>query len=352
MLDISPAPWSYYGPTFTINSLAPTNQTFRLHHLELLYNFKTGVLGDSVYNAEAAEGYMGMTVREAVQAPYLMDQVLALSAANMSVKRPHQRRFYREEATHLQTRALVLFNAAQTSEVTDNNALAGFVYSTLLSQQVLFDALLVRTDFPALLDRLAAAFRICGGVRIMCGKSWPFIMTQYREQVGINLPDEFISGSGPETVFSMELTRLETLLANANLDPSILNPCNTALSYLRDLSHAPEHHRFSAFRSTRLVQWAVLVPSDFIKLLEERRPEALVIIAYYALLIHDTKDYYWLSGDAGAFIIRSITKFLGNYWAEWLAWPNEVLDSADNSDGAQPLSPIDISTRCRVDELS
>ncbi len=344
-----PPPWSPYEPAFTINSLVSTDQTFRLYHLELLHNFKAGVLEESVLDIAAAEGYMAMTVREAVQAPYLMDQLLAVSAANMSVKRPHQRRFYQEEATHLQTRGLVLFNASLALEATDH-AMARFVFSTLLSHQVLFDAFSIRADFPTLLDRLAAAFRVCGGVRVMSGEWWPLIITQYQQQVGINLPQEFVVGSGPETILTMKLAHLENLLAKANLSPSILRPCNTALSYLRDMSYADDRPRFSAFRTTRVLQWAVIVPPDYINLVEERRPEALIILAYYALLIHDTRNY-WVSGDAGAFIIRSITKFLGKYWAEWLAWPNEVLDSADSTNGAISLSAIDIGMQCRIDEL-
>ncbi|TGJ80930.1 hypothetical protein E0Z10_g7841 [Xylaria hypoxylon] len=319
------------------------------HITKLLHNFKTGVLDGGIYDVATAEAYMGMTIREAVQAPYLMDQILALSAANMSVKRPHQRQFYQAEAAHLQTRGLVLFNAAQALEATDN-ALAGFVFSILLSQQVLFDALLIRTDFPVLLEKLIAAFRICGGVRIMGGKSWPFIMAQYQQQAGINLPDVFLPNPGVETVFTMKLAQLGTFLANASLDPSTLSICNAALTCLRHLSFTSKSYEYSAFQTTRLLHWAVAVRPEFIKLLEERRPEALIIVAYYALLIHDTRDY-WLSGDAGAFIIRSITKFLGNYWAEWLAWPNEVLDSANSSDRASSLAPINIRMRCRVDEL-
>ncbi|KAI1427628.1 hypothetical protein F5Y12DRAFT_142833 [Xylaria sp. FL1777] len=345
---VAPTPWSQYEPAITINSLVSTNQTFKLHHLELLHNFKAGVLGESVLDLAAADGYMAMIVREAVQAPYLMDQVLAVSAANMSVKRPHQRRFYQEEATHLQTRGLTLFNASRALEAADH-AMAGFVFSTLLSHHVLFDAFSTRTDFPMLLDRLVAAFRVCGGVRIVCGKSWPFIVTQYHQQVGIN-PEEFIARSGSQTILTTKLAHLETLLADANLSPSILNPCNTALNHLRDLSYSEDRRRLSAFQTTRLLQWAVVIPPDFINLVEERRPEALIIIAYYALLIHDTRGY-WVSGDAGAFIIRSITSFLGKYWAGWLAWPNEVLDSVDPNNGATLLSTLDISTQCSTDEV-
>lgn len=286
---------------------------------------------------------MAMTVGEAVQAPYLMDQLLAVSAANMSIKRPQQQRFYQEEATQLQTRGLALFNAVQVSEATDN-ALAGFVFSTLLAQQVLFDTFSSRPDISTFLDKLAGALNICGGVRTMSGIAWPFIRAQYEQQTGINLPGEFVAGCGSKTMLTMKLAHLETLLAGANLSPSIMDPCKTAIDLLRDLSYNPDRPRNSPVRMTRMLQarvlqWAVLVPADFVKLIEQRRPEALIITAYYALLMHETRDC-WLYGDAGAFIIRSITALLGKYWAEWLAWPNEVLASMSYVN--MPLSQIDI----------
>ncbi|KAI1746969.1 hypothetical protein F4782DRAFT_522849 [Xylaria castorea] len=341
-------PLSLSRPAFTINSLISTDQTFKLYHLELLHNFRTDVLGNIILNPAAIDGYMAMTVGEAAEAPYLMDQLLAISAANMSTKRQHQRRFYQDEATHLQTRGLASFNAAQAAA---DNTLAGFVFSTLLSQQVLFDAFSTRTDFPTFLDKLITSFHICGGVRIMTGKSWPFIMAQYRKKTGISLPAEFIVGRGPDTILTMKLARLEMLLANENISSSVLSSCNTALRLLRDISYTPPvGSRLSAVRTTRVLQWAVQVPPDFIKLLEQRQPESLIIIAYYALLIHDTRDY-WAYGDAGAFIIRSITRFLGKYWAGWLAWPNEVIDSIDSAHCVRSSPPIDIGMQCRIDEL-
>ncbi|KAI0814144.1 hypothetical protein GGR55DRAFT_497565 [Xylaria sp. FL0064] len=343
---VIPTPWSQYGPSLTISSLVSTNQTFKLHHLELLYNFKAGVLEESVLQLSGAEGYMAMTVREAAQAPYLMDQVLAVSAANMSVKRPHERRFYQEEAIRLQTRGLALFNACRALEVTEHT-LARFIFSTLLSYQALFDAFSVRSSFPMLLDRLVAAFRICNGVRAMCGEFWPTIITLYEQNVGINLPGEFVPSCGPESRLTRELARLETLLANANLSPSTLDPCNEALNYLRNLSYAEDRPRFLKYLTSRLIQWPVVVPTEFINLVEERRPEALIVIAYYAVLMHDIKGY-WISGDAGAFIIRSITHFLGNHWAEWLRWPNEILNS--NTE-VSSLSRLDIDMEHTIDHL-
>ncbi|KAJ3579573.1 hypothetical protein NPX13_g991 [Xylaria arbuscula] len=341
-------PWALYEPLFSINSLVTTDQTFKLHHLELLHNFKAGVLRESVFDLAAADGYMAMTVQAAVQAPYLMDQALAISAAHMSVTRPSQRRFYQQEAAQLQTRALALFNGSRALEKTEQ-AMAGFVYSTLLSQHVLFDAFSTRDDFQTLLEKLVAAFRICGGVRLVSGNSWPFIMSQYQHHVGISLPHEFIDVDGGETILTTKLADIRSRMANANLSPSILDPCDTALQYLQELSYARNRASILYFRATHLLHWAVRVPSSFIDLVEQRRPEALIIIAHYALLIHDAKGH-WLSGDAGAFIIRSITVLLGKYWAHWLAWPNEVLDSIGSNCAIKLLSALDADC-CENEDL-
>lgn len=292
---------------------------------------------------------MDMTVREAVRVPYLMDQVLALSAANLSITRSHKQKFYRDEATHLQTRGITLFNAVYASSQPQND-LASFVFSTLLAQQVLFDAFHTRVDFPTFLDRLVRALHISGGVRLMCGRSWPFIIAQYREQAGINMPAAYIAHSGTGTVFTAKLDLLDTLLAEENTSPAIASPCKEALGYLRDLSYARDRPRNKASRGAGVIHWAVIVPAAFIRLIEQRRPEALIITAYYALLVHCMRGE-WMAGDAGAFIIRSVTKFLGSYWAEWLAWPNEVVDSTEGVDGREPFSPIDIMTPQRVDEI-
>ncbi|KAI0400738.1 hypothetical protein F4802DRAFT_583837 [Xylaria palmicola] len=343
---------SLVRPSLTVDSIVATGQTFKLHHLELLHNFRTDVIGGHLLDFGAIERYMNMAVAAAAQAPYLMDQVLALSAANMSAKRPHQRRFYRDEATHLQTRGLSLFNAAACTDV--NDAFAGFVFSTLLSQQVLFDAFSTRTDFAAFLDSLTAALHISGGVRVVSSRSWPFILAQYRDQAGMSMPNDFVPDSGVVTLFTVKLCQLEALLVGANLSPSVSDPCKKALQFLRELSFDTSLNppRFCAFRRTRIIHWAVITPTDFVKLLEQRQPEALVIVAYYALILHDTREYWLCGDDTGAFIIRSITGFLGKRWAGWLAWPNEVIDSVDSPHEIQPFSQIDIDTQNIIDYLA
>ncbi|KAI0447301.1 hypothetical protein F4803DRAFT_364960 [Xylaria telfairii] len=308
---------------------AVLEQTFQLDHLELFHHFEHNIWSFASLEDAVGKSFVDMVARQAITIPYLMDQLLALSATHMCIHRPHRASFYREEATRLQTRALGLFNATKVT-VTPGEGLPAFLFSILLSHQILFDTLSTRTDFPTFLDKLATSFRLCAGVRIIAGGSWSSITAQYYQQTGIELATKWMLDTGSDTVFARRLTHLRSLIKETNSSLSVSTPCIEALDLLRNLSSVEDAPLAGSLRNiivlrwTVVIRWAVTVPSDFVKLIEQRQPEALIITAYYGVLIHNARDF-WVFGDAGAFIIRSITRFLGSYWAEWLAWPNEVL---------------------------
>ena len=53
-----------------------------------------------------------------------------------------------------------------------------------------------------------------------------------------------------------------------------------------------------------------------------RRPEALAVLVYYALLLHYGRSL-WQVGDAGAYMLRVIAEHLGPEWDAWLEYPRE-----------------------------
>lgn len=71
--------------------------------------------------------------------------------------------------------------------------------------------------------------------------------------------------------------------------------------------------------------WPILMKIEFAESLEQRRPEALIILAHYACLLHRFREF-WMFGDSGQFVILEVMGCLGEEWEEWLAWPKEVLD--------------------------
>jgi hypothetical protein len=68
------------------------------------------------------------------------------------------------------------------------------------------------------------------------------------------------------------------------------------------------------------------VPQLFTDLLSQRRPEAIAIMGYWALLLHYSRAL-WHVGDSGAHLLNSISQHLGHDWQHWLSWPLSVLAS-------------------------
>ncbi|KAJ4526111.1 hypothetical protein HRR81_003511 [Exophiala dermatitidis] len=73
-----------------------------------------------------------------------------------------------------------------------------------------------------------------------------------------------------------------------------------------------------------LFTWPVLVSSEYLALLRQRQPQALVILAHYAVLLHRGRRF-WLLGDGGQFLIESICATLGPKWQKWLEFPKSAL---------------------------
>lgn len=64
----------------------------------------------------------------------------------------------------------------------------------------------------------------------------------------------------------------------------IVETCRATHSY---------HGSTSSRRIIVVQEWPVRLPVGYVDLLEQRRPEVLVILAYYGVLLHRARDY-WL----------------------------------------------------------
>ena len=66
--------------------------------------------------------------------------------------------------------------------------------------------------------------------------------------------------------------------------------------------------------------WAIAISSTLVNNLASKRPEALVIFAYYAVILHWHRNM-WVIGNGGKVLIGSISNYLGPDWEALLRWP-------------------------------
>ncbi|KAL7949785.1 hypothetical protein V8C42DRAFT_311942 [Trichoderma barbatum] len=293
-------------------------QAYSLGHLELLHHFESrGFEEASMLPLPASTRRVMMQC--ALTNPYLMDQILALSAAHMSTIHQGQQRIFRNKATELQTRALTLFNRSELG-ISKQNSCSWFLYASLLGLQVMFETFQCN-NFDSFLQQLATYFPLHRGVHAVIQKSWPTIKDLVEEIVGQR---DLSDARGLGKRRPQECDDIISLIEECNVGKSDREVCLEAVEILQWIF---ELHRINPriqFQVHFTIAWSILVPARFGEMLRQRIPEALVILSFYAVLLHRSR-HFWIFGDSGRFLIQSISAYLGTQWARWLRWPNEQL---------------------------
>ncbi|KAJ0346634.1 hypothetical protein COL154_008499 [Colletotrichum chrysophilum] len=302
--------------------LRPANgQFFTLDHLRLFRHLQVG-MPTFVGEEKFLRPMLDMSMEAALGAPYLMDIMLSHAAMHLAETEtdPARAEVYHQHAAQLQTRGLMLFNEAK-EEVSEDTCIPMFLFSSTVGTQVLCETLRTnRDDFNAFLDQFAWYLSLHRGVSAVTGRSWHII-----RQSGAKEFIDFLEARQPHAQVP-EMDAIHRMLDQADLGPASLEACRAAAEVLR---HAYAIYRSiserSSHQSSGVMAFGVRITTGFIDVLKQRRPEALVILAYYAVLLHWCRGY-WVFCDAGQFMIRSISAHLGDYWSEWLAFPNSVLE--------------------------
>lgn len=298
---------------------------YSLVHMELLDHFQKWIPNPLHLVQPLLDRMMTLVITEAFTAPYLMDQLLCFAAAHKSTLTDcpeSQRRLFATEATRLQTRALSSFTSLQV-DVTEDNCVALMLYSSLLGQHVLFDVFSSRDHLSSILDGLVQCLGVHRGIRTIASAAWPLIRARLENSVS----SELFSHLDHPTAKSMgECDPLTNCMRGSQMGQTSKGTCNAAivtLQYCFDSLHQPSRN-LQCPSAHAAQDWLVRVPTEFGQLLTERRPEALMILGYYAVLLHRARDY-WPIGESGQRLFKFIRTHLGESWGEWLVWPRQEI---------------------------
>ena len=72
--------------------------------------------------------------------------------------------------------------------------------------------------------------------------------------------------------------------------------------------------------------WTTIVPPRFCEMVDERCPQALVLVAVYCVLLKRIERLWWIKGKAEN-LLSAVKRELGaRGWDEWLEWPLEEVE--------------------------
>ncbi|TKA26840.1 hypothetical protein B0A50_04286 [Salinomyces thailandicus] len=102
--------------------------------------------------------------------------------------------------------------------------------------------------------------------------------------------------------------------------------CLAALQELADIYRNVRY--FVALReleSGQVIRWMVMVPTQYVRLIQARHAPALVILAHFAAAIASTNSVWYLDGWAQC-CLQGIRLALDHDMQKWLDWPQEQTD--------------------------
>ncbi|KAK6331859.1 hypothetical protein TWF718_002399 [Orbilia javanica] len=259
-----------------------------------------------------------------LSASYIIHQMLAMSALHLSTTFTDRQKvtYYHSYATGLQNRALSLFNQANpVLEVTASNCVRLFLFSSTVGVHLLCDTLYYqRESLDSFIDKFTHDIHVYRGVLTVVNQCSPAFLEQ-KIAPEITLSQIFLKR--PEATGS-ECNDLMKLINASNIPEASRKVYETTSIELQSMFDAAQ----GKSRVAVLFTWLIRLSPDYVALLRRGEPEALVILTFYAVLLHRGR-HMWLIGDGGRFLIEAIRDRLGESWWGWLRFPLEALQEPD-----------------------
>lgn len=287
-------------------------------HLGLLYHCTSN---PDFYLSETLRNVGADIIGCSFSSRFLMHELLAVAAQHLSTIHQDKAQFYREQSARLQGEALRLFNN-EIKEIGPHNIISAFLFAGLLGMNFLADTFSASHDnFDQFLDQLVQSFKLQHGVRVI-------VLTHRQALRNSELRPLFEWHTDIERTdeIAAEFKKLRAWLQETTQPPSEAEICDQAIrTLLETYSALPFGESDPVVIGRRVVTvWPASISPEYNDLLARRKPEALLILAYYTPLLHNAR-HYWAIGTAGKTLLEGISTYLGNQWEQWLFWPRSYI---------------------------
>lgn len=302
--------------------------TVNMAHLDL---FNHLVNGEWESLAISRRTFVPIAIQNADTAPYLMYEMLALSAQHLSLIVPAREDYYKNQAMRLQNRSITLFNAAIAREkITSDNCIPFFVFSSALGAHHFCNVIRnAEGEFGTFVSSLVNSINLYHGLRAVVGSQWHILSDDSALKPVLQAGKEALMGFLEDDNYQAKETeskRLTQILEDPldPLDSASVEANQHAINIFDCLLNYHRENRADENNIRGIFGWPTLVKKEFKDQLTRLSPKALIILAHYAVLLHHQRQL-WLLGDGGGILIRSISQNIDVYWLHWLQWPNREI---------------------------
>ncbi|RMI97517.1 hypothetical protein CDV36_016220, partial [Fusarium kuroshium] len=272
-----------------------------LDHMEFLARYSLSSFVPDVDESLDQTGTQ-LALRAGLGLPCLQLENLAISARRLTSQVPTKSPFYLAHAAHLQAQAVESFNSTRM-RIDSSNCVALLLFTSTLGRHLLIDTLARwEPDLPRFLDRWVQHVAVHRGLRAVASEACPALIESELEPIlswGGGLYAQKPQGTEMDGLIRLIVDLSES--PSSGLDHTSTTACLDAIHHLQlgldSISRSPpdksQYHM--------VFNWSVLCPTGFTAFLHRRQPEALIILAHYAVLLHHARDMWQIAGS-GAFL--------------------------------------------------
>jgi hypothetical protein len=307
------------------DAFSVSQSNVNLDHMELLIHLSLEKdmfnLGFGIEKYHPSSLMLALTT--GLKSPVLMHQLLAFSSRHLAYVHPERFTFYDHQAVALQTKAISLFNTTfAASGVDRSNCVVIVLFASILGHHTLADTLAMRPleGLHAFIKHHVGCIETHRGIYTIAETAWPMLMESELEPI-LSLSHAFTSREPKGEHCKLVSDMVD---ASDGLDSMQKEACRTALRYLQVGLDAATADGEEDNRYHMVCTWTMLLTPDFANLLSAMRPEALVILAYYAQLLHYARDL-WQVRDASTYIFGLVYDCIDESWRPWLEEPRRVI---------------------------
>ena len=252
--------------------------------------------------------------------PFLLHGILALSALHLAYLKPDHHANYAAQAEFHHNLALQTVSPI-LPRIDEDNATAVYLFSTITS---IISCAKPRLpdDFWVIGDRDIEWMSLFRGTRFIIATAERTIKTGAISPILANGKRRSSARNARSTSGLSYLDDLRDLLRNHVTQADELECYFNAIEDLSKSFATVEEEGPQNCQTADVFVWLLQISDEYLHLLRQRKPEALVIFSYFCVITHELEWMWWMRG-LSVHLMRGIYYFLSEEHRCWLQWPME-----------------------------
>lgn len=289
-----------------------------VRHLEFLLHFRLSIAIPAI-NIELDSAAATIVTRSALRYPWLMHVLLAVSARHLAEQNPDTCEMYKAHATKLENQALAMFSAEDMS-IGEENCQSPLLFCSVVGRHMLVDMLSGEDpDRTVSLDIYCHYVIVNLGLRGIAYGSWSKLpSSSVWTEIILDVKKKPLQ-RGTELVEFQSWIR-----ESPGLDQEAISVLLEAIETLQSSLDSVSKPAKSQGAFDHVLNWSFDAPERLNGMIYQRLPQALVVLAHYAALLHYASDL-WLIGNSGSRFLEMVCSELDPRYNSQLTWVRNLV---------------------------